>query len=300
MTRKTSTTTTHADVDPNAVVDAIVQFVANTCAGRNDALPSPFNEAANANAAERAMLKALYDGAKRNPAYFANDALAPVLETIADADPPDRVARIAQAILAFAPPRTSGNLKETVEALMDILATTYALNSPGAAAAVMSDVTNAIDADINVGEYHTATAFAKAAAAHTLATFDRDANVNDSELTNAAMDAAFKTFFAYEQHEFRTADDQVKAIAALTTYALIKGDTVECAEIRQVLARDGDDIDANALSQVVGNIIAVAQPATEAQRAFVQNILPGIDTATMTKQHAHNLIEEYKAKRKSK
>ena len=110
----------------------------------------------------------------------------------------------------------------------------------------------------------------------------------------------FKVFFAFEQYEFRTADDHVKAIAALTTYALIKGDTIECAEIRQVLERDGADIDANALSQVVVNIIAVAQPAIEAQRAFVQNILLGINTTTMTKQHAHNLIEEYKAKSKSK
>ena len=63
-----------------------------------------------------------------------------------------------------------------------------------------------------------------------------------------------------------------------------------------MLERDGADIDANALSQVVVNIIAVAQPAIEAQRAFVQNILLGINTTTMTKQHAHSLIVEYKAK----
>ena len=73
-----------------------------------------------------------------------------------------------------------------------------------------------------------------------------------------AINAAFKVFLAFEQHEFRTADDHIKAIAALTTYAFIKGDTVECAEIRQVLERDRGDIDASVLSQVVGDIIAAA------------------------------------------
>ena len=63
---------------------------------------------------------------------------------------------------------------------------------------------------------------------------------HDSDLANAAINAAFAVFYAFEQHEMRTANDYVKTIVALTAYALAKGDAAECTEIRQVLAFDHD------------------------------------------------------------
>ena len=106
MTRKTSST--HATADADAV-DTIVNYVAARCAGRNDALPSNFQEhAADPKKAQKSMIKALNEAIKRNNDRLDSDILASAIQTIADSTPPSDVVYVAQAIVAFAPTRTTG------------------------------------------------------------------------------------------------------------------------------------------------------------------------------------------------
>ena len=65
--------------------------------------------------------------------------------------------------------------------------------------------------------------------------------------------------------------------------------------VTRVSATSLSHIDADALGKMIGDIISASQPASNAQKAFVNKIYPGIDTANMTKRHAHKLIEQYKS-----
>jgi len=294
MTRKTSST--HATADADAV-DTIVNYVAARCAGRNDALPSIFQEhAADPKKAQKSMIKALNEAIKRNNDRLDSDILASAIQTIADSTPPSDVVYVAQAIVAFAPTRTTGNLKNAVQAFVDVLDMSASLDNAGALVLATTDVLEAIEMDVEVDEHETAVAFINAVAAHTLSMFDRDAVFRDSALSERATTAVFNTFLAYEQRETLTSDDYVKAIVALVTYTLIKGDVAEVADVRQTLQRAQNvEIDADALGKMIGDIISASQPASDAQKAFVNKIYPGIDTANMTKRHAHKLIEQYKS-----